>query len=62
MGTIHERLQQLDVPVPLVWGMRDRVFQPVFLDQWRELFPQARTVVELEDAAPLRSRRIARTR
>jgi pimeloyl-ACP methyl ester carboxylesterase len=25
------------------------VFQPVFLDQWRELFPAARTV-ELEDA------------
>ena len=50
MGTIHERLQQLDVPVTLIWGMRDRVFQPVFLDQWRELFPHA-TVVELEDAA-----------
>jgi cis-3-alkyl-4-acyloxetan-2-one decarboxylase len=50
MGTIHERLQKLDVPVTLVWGMRDRVFQPVFLDQWRELFPQAK-VVELADAA-----------
>ena len=33
----------------LVWGMRDRVFQPVFLDQWRELFPHAK-VVELQDA------------
>jgi cis-3-alkyl-4-acyloxetan-2-one decarboxylase len=50
MGTIHERLMELDVPVTLVWGMRDRVFQPVFLDQWRELFPDAE-VVELEDAA-----------
>jgi pimeloyl-ACP methyl ester carboxylesterase len=29
--------------------MRDRVFQPVFLDQWRELFPHAK-VVELKDA------------
>ena len=38
------------MPVTLIWGMRDPVFQPVFLDQWRELFPQAR-VVELEDAA-----------
>jgi haloalkane dehalogenase len=38
------------VPVTLVWGMRDRVFQPVFLDQWRELFPHAK-VVELADAA-----------
>ena len=50
MSTIHERLQELDVPVTLVWGMRDRVFQPVFLDQWRELFPDAK-VTELEDAA-----------
>ena len=29
--------------------MRDRVFQPIFLDQWRELFPHAETV-ELDDA------------
>jgi haloalkane dehalogenase len=50
MGTIHERLMGLDLPVTLIWGMRDPVFQPVFLDQWRELFPQAR-VVELDDAA-----------
>jgi haloalkane dehalogenase len=50
MGSIHERLEQLDIPVTLVWGMRDPVFQPVFMDQWRELFPDAR-VVELDDAA-----------
>ena len=50
MGSIHERLLELDVPVTLIWGMRDPVFQPVFLDQWRELFPQAR-VMELADAA-----------
>jgi haloalkane dehalogenase len=50
MSGIHERLSHLGVPVTLVWGMRDRVFQPVFLDQWRELLPDAR-VVELEDAA-----------
>jgi pimeloyl-ACP methyl ester carboxylesterase len=49
MGSIHERLPELDVPVLLVWGLRDRVFQPVFLEQWRELFPEARTV-EIEDA------------
>ena len=24
--------------------MRDPVFQPVFLDQWREIFPQAESV------------------
>jgi cis-3-alkyl-4-acyloxetan-2-one decarboxylase len=50
MGSIHERVEQLDIPVTLVWGMRDPVFQPVFMDQWRELFPDAR-VVEVEDAA-----------
>jgi pimeloyl-ACP methyl ester carboxylesterase len=49
MGSIHERLPSLDVPVLLVWGLRDRVFQPVFLEQWHELFPAAETV-ELEDA------------
>ena len=50
MGTIYERLLGLDLPVTLIWGMRDPVFQPVFLDQWCELFPQAR-VVKLDDAA-----------
>lgn len=50
MGSIHERLSGLDIPVTLVWGMRDPVFQPVFMEQWRELFPGA-SVVELADAA-----------
>ena len=50
MAEIHERLPELGVPLTLLWGMRDRVFQPVFLEQWRELFPNAK-VVELADAA-----------
>jgi pimeloyl-ACP methyl ester carboxylesterase len=50
MASIHERLPSVDVPVLLVWGMRDPVFQPVFLEQWQELFPRARTV-ELADAS-----------
>jgi cis-3-alkyl-4-acyloxetan-2-one decarboxylase len=50
MGTIHDRLMELELPVTLLWGMRDPVFQPVFLDQWRELFPDAH-VTELRDAA-----------
>jgi haloalkane dehalogenase len=50
MASINDRLPELDVPMLLVWGMRDPVFQPVFLHQWRELFPDAR-VVELEDAS-----------
>lgn len=50
MRRIHEQLEGLELPVTLLWGMRDRVFQPMFLDQWRELFPHAE-VVELEDAA-----------
>jgi pimeloyl-ACP methyl ester carboxylesterase len=50
MGTIHDRLVELDLPITLLWGMRDPVFRPVFVDQWRELFPDAR-VVELPDAS-----------
>jgi cis-3-alkyl-4-acyloxetan-2-one decarboxylase len=50
MSSIHQRLPQLDVPVLFVWGMRDRVFQPVFLEQWLELFPRAESV-KLERAA-----------
>jgi pimeloyl-ACP methyl ester carboxylesterase len=50
MGSINARLEELDVPVTLIWGMRDRVFQPVFLDQWCELFPEAR-IVKVPDAA-----------
>jgi cis-3-alkyl-4-acyloxetan-2-one decarboxylase len=50
ISSIHERLPSLEVPVLLVWGMRDPVFQPVFLDQWRELLPQAE-VAALEDAS-----------
>jgi pimeloyl-ACP methyl ester carboxylesterase len=50
MASIHERLPALGAPLMLVWGMRDRVFQPVFLDQWKELFPGAEAV-ELDDAA-----------
>jgi pimeloyl-ACP methyl ester carboxylesterase len=50
MASIHERLPDVHVPVLLVWGMRDPVFQPVFLEQWRELFPKAETV-ELDDAS-----------
>jgi pimeloyl-ACP methyl ester carboxylesterase len=49
MSEIHEHLSELGVPVTLVWGMRDRVFQPVFLEQWRQLMPDAK-VVELADA------------
>jgi cis-3-alkyl-4-acyloxetan-2-one decarboxylase len=50
IGSIHEGLERLDVPVKLVWGMRDPVFQPVFLDQWLEIFPNA-DVVRVESAA-----------
>jgi haloalkane dehalogenase len=50
MGSIHESLDRLEVPVKLVWGMRDPVFQPVFLEQWLEIFPGAE-VVRVESAA-----------
>jgi cis-3-alkyl-4-acyloxetan-2-one decarboxylase len=50
IAEIQRRLPELHLPFLFVWGMRDRIFQPVFLDQWRELLPDAR-VVEIEDAA-----------
>jgi cis-3-alkyl-4-acyloxetan-2-one decarboxylase len=50
MASINKGLSDLDVPMLLVWGMRDPVFQPVFLEQWRQLFPGAR-IVELADAS-----------
>lgn len=50
ISRIQARLPELGLPFQIVWGMRDRVFQPVFLDQWLELVPGAR-VTELDDAA-----------
>jgi len=44
MGHIHESLPQLNVPLLLVWGMRDRVFVPAFLDQWQAIFPEAHRI------------------
>jgi len=36
-------------PALILWGMRDRAFQPKLLAHWREALPDAR-VVELADA------------
>ena len=44
MASIQAGLPSLDAPVLLVWGMRDPVFQPAFLEQWRELYPRAESV------------------
>jgi haloalkane dehalogenase len=49
MSAIHRSLPGLDLRMLIVWGMRDPVFQPVFVRQWQELFPDAR-VTELDDA------------
>lgn len=49
IARIQTALPQLGIPFHVIWGMRDRVFQPVFLDQWLELLPGA-GVTELEDA------------
>lgn len=50
LGEIHARLGSLELPLKLVWGMRDRVFVPAFIDQWLELFPGAE-VARLDNAA-----------
>jgi len=39
MGQINEALPDIDLPLHIVWGMRDRVFVPAFIDQWQALFP-----------------------
>lgn len=44
MGHIHQSLSELNLPLLLVWGMRDRVFVPAFLDQWQAIFPDAHRV------------------
>ncbi len=44
MGHIHESLAELNVPLLLIWGMRDRVFVPAFLDQWQAVFPEAHKI------------------
>ena len=44
LGHIHESLASLNLPLLLVWGMRDRVFVPAFLDQWQAIFPEAHRV------------------
>jgi haloalkane dehalogenase len=44
MGHIHESLSGLNLPLLLVWGMRDRVFVPAFLEQWLAIFPDAHKV------------------
>jgi haloalkane dehalogenase len=47
IGQIHEALPGLDLPLRLIWGMRDRVFVPAFIEQWQALFPGTEAV-ELE--------------
>jgi haloalkane dehalogenase len=50
LGSIHARLESFERPMHLVWGMRDSVFVPAFLEQWQALFPAA-TTTEIDTAA-----------
>jgi haloalkane dehalogenase len=50
IARIQDGLPRMEKPLLLVWGMRDRVFQPVFIDQWRELVPRAQ-LVQIGDAS-----------
>jgi pimeloyl-ACP methyl ester carboxylesterase len=47
MGHINESLSSIDLPLHMVWGMRDRVFVAAFVDQWQAVFPGS-ACVELE--------------
>ena len=59
MGQIHERLPDLELPLRLIWGMRDRVFQPSSSTSGGAL-PGQRT--RWSWTRPTTSSRIARTR
>jgi cis-3-alkyl-4-acyloxetan-2-one decarboxylase len=47
---VQEKLSQLKgLPMLICWGMKDFVFTPAYLDEWRRRFPRAQ-VVALADA------------
>jgi haloalkane dehalogenase len=49
-ATLWERRDRLaDVPVTILWGMRDSALKPALLERWREGIPHAR-VRKFEDA------------
>jgi len=41
-----------EIPVAIIWGMRDWCFTPQFLKRWKSYFPQA-DVCALDDAGHL---------
>jgi haloalkane dehalogenase len=44
ISQVEERLPLLkDVPMLLLWGMKDFVFDPVFLKEWERRFPEAQS-------------------
>ena len=49
MGQIHESLPDLELPLRIIWGMRDHVFVAAFIEQWQMLFPDG-DAVELDAA------------
>lgn len=49
MAEIGSKAGEFDVPILLVWGMRDHVFPAPILEFWKATYPHA-TVVELPDA------------
>src|SRR5207248_4937417 len=51
MKYIEKGLSQFsEIPILLVWGMRDPVLSPEVLQRWQRLYPHARTY-EMEDAS-----------
>ena len=41
MRRIEERLERLEVPTAVVWGMRDPDFEPSVIGQWTDVYPHA---------------------
>jgi haloalkane dehalogenase len=51
LESIEAQLRQLtDIPVQLIWGMRDWCFRPSCLERFLEIFPQAEAC-RLEEAS-----------
>lgn len=50
MEAITKGLRESSFDVLIIWGMEDRIFPPLLMEFWREIFPSAHTI-EIEGAA-----------
>lgn len=46
--TSMEKLKKLDIPIEIIWGMKDKFFTDAYLENWKRLLPTA-TVNSIEE-------------